>query len=148
MIKTTIFGWWILLQAMSGYTAEIAIPRAAGPYPSQEMCRIAGNKMMPDDRRFWTEEARVKAEAANKLEAEKRKAQDAIRSKEIEVAAAHVREGKIKPGWVTLSSGDKVHLDKDGKEDVITFGTVSFTSISSPLYTALTPCVEIKEVSK
>lgn len=60
--------WWILVVGglANPYSqAELAIsriPRAMGPYPSAELCRVAGESLMPRERQFWTAE---KIQAAN-----------------------------------------------------------------------------------
>lgn len=143
-----VSGWWILVRIMSGPSDGFNIPRAIGPYPSQEMCRIAGREMMPVDRRFWTLTEREKAEVRDKVEAEKARLASEKEETEIKQIAESVCSGKRKPGDVKLPSGTFVTFDKDGKETgrswgIITY-TTSFMGASSSVYDALTSCVEIK----
>lgn len=135
--------WWILAKRNGGY-AEDLIPRAIGPYPSQELCRIAGHDLARDDRRFWTAEERAKAEEADRKEAEAWRLKQERHSKEILPFAEAVRAGKIKPGKIKLPSGDDAYLDKNGTENTIIFSGTSSGFLPMMSYTALTPCVEIK----
>lgn len=157
MTKATIIGWWILVQVWGG-SCQSEAPRAIGPYPSQEMCRLAGNKIMPDNKLFWTPAAVAEAEAKDRVEAERFKAQQEKERIEIAEIGKAIVAGKRKPGTIKLSSGASVIFDKDGKETGRDWGVLTLNStgpgsgfiISGPFYNALTPCVEIKseEVAK
>jgi hypothetical protein len=132
---------------MSGQIGDVEIPRVAGPYPSQELCRLAGYSIDPDDRRFWTEEMRTKVEREEKIKVE-------ARTKEIEIVKEQVRSGKRKPGWIKLSDGSSIGIQPNGELESLTAGALTLSGTGwvtwSRTYEAITPCVEIKsgEVSK
>lgn len=144
MIILLVSSWWILVSVFGG---SDDIPRAIGPYPSQEMCRIAGEHLMPNDRQFWTAEKREQTEAREKTEAEKRQLEDEKYKAELAQIGEDVRGSKRKPGRIRTSRGVS-EFDKNGTLTLETGWlqvSGSGTFESSPFYTALTPCVEIKD---
>lgn len=51
-----------------------SIPRAVGPFPNAELCRLAGRDLVPADRRFWLPAEVAEAEKRDKIEADKQAA--------------------------------------------------------------------------
>ena len=148
----TVIAWWILVQCF-GCGDTGSVPRAIGPYPSQEMCRLAGNRLMPTDRQFWTEAARAKAEEEDKARSERARLQQEALDKEAVVFIARAKRGEKLPSPVTLSGGERVFIEPgliEGDYHAVAVrnltGTASYGGFLSigPQYDALTPCVEIK----
>lgn len=52
MTPTAAVAWWILV---ASFGSGPDVPRALGPYPSAEMCRLAARHAMPSAQQFWTE---------------------------------------------------------------------------------------------
>lgn len=64
--------WWILVTVYPRTIQDTQRVEARGPYPSADLCRVAGRAMFPDDHRFWTpEEVRAATERARLLAAQR-----------------------------------------------------------------------------
>lgn len=118
------FAWWILVNPTSWYGQRI--PQALGPYPSKELCRIAGKSVMPDDEQFWTELERHDAKI--RREQNERDIQVAIHAKWLQTHKA----GEVGMG------GSVYKFDKDGNR--LQGWIVNLTSYPE----ALTGCMEDK----
>jgi hypothetical protein len=124
--------WWFLVDVYGTQHGIGDGPRAKGPFPSKELCRVAGASMFPSDSRFWTpkqvrvaeEEARVYSLRVNS-----------------EIIA------KRKPGTkqtIELFNGTSVMFnEKDEFVGLVSGfggGGSSGGMVSCPCYMALTPC--------
>lgn len=138
--------WWILVQNHDGRTQPV--PLAAGPYPSKEVCRLAGKAMMPDDQRFWTDAEKVDAKA---------RAEQRERDVQAVIAAAWEKNkhqaGSVefpqRTHGVALSLGDatRYHFDAAGKI-VMVSGSVGYISGMLPPPSAITGCVLVASQSE
>lgn len=129
-----ISAWWILatVSGVSGRDGDI--PRAIGPYPSEEICMIAGNKLMPSDSRFQTdsqkEEIRRAAEA---------------REEECNQLFGAVPASK-KKGWVSLPGCGARHFGPPVNDGAVLSDISSgWTVIDAHSYSAITSCTEVKQ---
>jgi hypothetical protein len=125
---TILATWWILVHSFTG-NSGLDVPRALGPYPSKDLCRIAGRTAMPDDRRFYTADELAKKDAD---EQERRRKRDA------EIAS----KKPDKAGWIYFDC-EAIHVGKDGKPD----GQSSTSCISVPwsYLSAITDCVAVED---
>ena len=98
--------WYILARY---YEDNKRIPRILGPFPSRELCRLAGEDTFPDDPRFWTSQHIVEHNAKLAKDRAERESQIAEKLK----TAKRDKNGRV---WVTLDSGSQILIDKDGKE--------------------------------
>jgi hypothetical protein len=99
--------WWFMAKRVSGPSSECRIPRAYGPYPSKEMCRLAARAMMPHDRQFWPDEERLAVEQREREEAEAYKAR--LEARRIEAVANGERQFAIGRTTIVLNeNGDEV----------------------------------------
>lgn len=136
----TVVMWWILTTtnafACGGDCGARKTPEANGPYPSAELCRLAGRNIMPSDRQFWTE---AEKEAQLKREAER---DSALKAK---IAAALKKNGG-KAGSVSedsLSCSPSVLFDAQGEIIGAAGGCTTWGGYIEP--TALTGCVAIPQ---
>src|SRR3990167_11047946 len=104
MTFIVVAAWWFLAM-VHGASSNDRTVSAFGPYPSQELCRIAGEALTGDSR-FWGP-ARVQAE----------KAAAAANAKQLATAiATAMKKPGYKPGdAIKVSPGYEVELDSAGK---------------------------------
>lgn len=122
--------WWILVQ--DNDSRALSVPRAAGPYPSKTLCRLAGKALMPSDSRFWTEAE--KAEAAQRAELRARIFRAAIKTA--------WEKAKHKAGSVEVD-GATYTFDARGWVSA-EWGMSSGQSFGNPPPTAITGCVWVQ----
>ena len=134
--------YWILAEDTSNRTSPAYI---LGPYPSRELCRIAGALTFPTDQRFWTAKERAAEQARIKASREEAAAQEAARK-----AALHRawENGGHKPGRLQWR-GSSYEFDEHGEEKYTTktfYGTsLNVTMRSCPCLEAKTGCVRVVE---
>ena len=99
---------YILARFFTGGSGE---PRVLGPFPSAELCRIAGRDTFPEDQRFFTPQEIEKETARRKEEDEKKK----------ELIANAIKTKKpTKDGWwVDLGDGCSTVLVNSSGETII-----------------------------
>lgn len=122
--------YWILVNVI-GSPSNPDFPIAMGPYPSLELCQVAGHNRFPEDTRFWTVE-QIAAEKERLAQA------DARRKKEL-LTAPH-----DKRGWATLSDGFRAHFNRDGKQDATDDPSYS-RMFTCPCYSAISACAKVSE---
>lgn len=127
--------WWVLAR-MFWRSDSPNIPFAIGPYPSENLCRLAARSMMPSDRQFWTSEEREAAEQEDKRRAD---------AYEAEVERARASLGG-KAGKVTLESSlTTIEFNAEGKQvGWISSGSGTYVSSRPPEPIALSGCVAIE----
>ncbi len=118
--------WWFLAQPMPTSAADDVHPVAFGPYPSQELCRVAGFTMMPFDPRFW-----LPADKATQTKIDKARAT-------MLAAVPHT------PGAHQLRDGSMVRFDKAGRE-LPDYAPFEWTIRAGSSYMALSPCTKVRE---
>lgn len=131
--------WWILIAVLHPGT-PFQVTNAVGPYPSAEVCRLAGKSMMPSDERFWTPE-----EVANQRrhDAEERVRQEAAHRERVAAAKAKAkgRPFTVDDPW----NCRKERYDAAGKliEGSGDYGCISINAVTEPR--AVTGCVKVEE---
>lgn len=131
MVEAVVVTWWILA-SVSGTGSNVDAPVALGPYPSQELCRVAGESRFSFDSRFWTE--------AHIAEEKKRYA-DAEAKRQAELRTAP----HDKNGYAHLSDGTVVHFNQKGEQDGGFSSGGSMSMEYCPCYRAITACVKVSE---
>jgi len=123
--------WFILARYFGN------LPKALGPFPSKELCRIAGEDTFPEDQRFWVPERVIKFKADLEQDERERKAKIATMLK----TAKRDKNGQVE---LKLNDCDSVTLDKNDQIIVYGFGCMTSRwiggSIQSPPI-AITGCL-------
>lgn len=141
-----VLSWWVLVA--SGHIGNPwDIPRALGPYPSAEFCRLAAHSAMPQARQFWTANERAiqrrndeeSALVASRLAAAQRQ----------EIAAIPLATRRSRNGQpVTLSDRcTVVYFNGEGKQTGLGQQCVHAVNVINTYVepTPLTDCVSIPE---
>lgn len=131
----TALTWWILVRAIGSVSGSPNIVQALGPYPSEELCRVAAHEMMPDETRFMTEGQIQKRKAAEKAEAE------VIES----IRAGEIAKLKGKAGTIRLTEGWYEDVDEHGKPvRSLTLATSGFSSYTVSRYLPVSGCTAVR----
>lgn len=120
--------WWILI-AMLHPGTPFQVTSAIGPYPSLELCKLAGKATMPSDERFWTQE---EINNQRQHELEERARREVIHKERVAAARA---KAKGKPFTVEDPWNCKTeHYDATGKllRDQNDYGCISINTVSEP----------------
>lgn len=121
--------WWILVQEDDERCRYR--PSTLGPFPSRELCRIAGHSVMPDDTRFWSR-ADIALDAERKANAQEayRVAKDAFM--------------KLNPkGGTWVHRGSTYTLNEKGEAILNFFTSVGSSRTCGGQFNALTACVYV-----
>lgn len=121
--------WWILANDQSKWGSA---PNALGPYPSAELCRIAGHAAMPYDDQFKTT---IQIEKDKRAAAVERARQNAAIA-----AAPHDKDG-----WARTKEYGSFHFNAKGEIDgqAVSGGGTWDSVHSGPSYSAITGCVKV-----
>lgn len=134
--------WYILAHYYDANSSPT--PKLLGPFPSNELCRIAGESTFSYDRRFWTEKKIAEVEAEMKEKKDKR---DAL----IVEMAKTAKRDKNGDATLKLNPCDTTVVDKNNKEVGVNFGCMDGTTTLgryTPGPDALTGCVTERGAEK
>lgn len=127
--------WWFLVSVDGPRGADT---RIQGPFPTAELCRVAGELTVPSDRRFWLPAKVAKAEQEDRERAARYE-----QEWQAKLAQARVMAKTAKPGSAVTVGNATWHVTKDQTidEESWSLSLYGFESITLGATSALSGCL-------